>query len=445
MSDAPAQLFDLNIEKILEAWDNAHAVRELIANALDEQALTGTADVEIGKDDRGDWIIRDFGRGLRYRHFTQNENPEKLAATGKVIGKFGVGLKDAMATLDRSGVDVEIESAHGLITLAQRGKHGFGDVVTLHAAVAPPRDPSFQGTSVRLRGLDDRDMDRAKRFFLRFSGETVLEDTRIGKILRREGDKARIYVVGLLVAEEDNFAFSYDITQLSEPMRKALNRERTNVGRTAYTERVKAMLLQSRSPEVAHVLAAQLALIASGTAADEIAWKDIAVHACRILNAQGDILFVTSSQLMDNASAVDHARSDGLRIITIPESIRAEILGGQDVNGEPIRDLEVYQSEWNESFAFSWVSAPDLTAAERAVFDCALAIEALVGGSRRMSRAFASAPRCVRTSSAGTTRSDFGTRRRAASLSAAISLHRWKVLRPSTFTKSHMRGAVMTM
>lgn len=445
MSDAPPQLFDLNIEKILEAWDNAHAVRELIANALDEQALTGTADVEIGKDDRGDWIIRDFGRGLRSRHFTQNENPEKLGATGKVIGKFGVGLKDAMATLDRSGVDVEIESAHGLITLAQRGKHGFGDVVTLHAAVAPPRDPSFQGTSVRLRGLDDRDMDRAKRFFLRFSGETVLEDTRIGKILRREGDKARIYVVGLLVAEEDNFAFSYDITQLTEPMRKALNRERTNVGRTAYTERVKAMLLQSRSPEVAHVLAAQLALIASGTAADEIAWKDVAVHACRILNAQGDILFVTSSQLMDNASAVDHARSDGLRIITIPESIRAEILGGQDVNGEPIRDLEVYQSEWNESFAFSWVSAPDLTAAERAVFDCALAIEALVGGSRRMSRAFASAPRCVRTSSAGTTRSDFGTRRRAASLSAAISLHRWKVLRPSTFTKSHMHGAVMTM
>ena len=40
---------------------------------------------------------------LRYEHFTQNENPEKLKAVGRVISKFGVGLKDAMATIDRSG------------------------------------------------------------------------------------------------------------------------------------------------------------------------------------------------------------------------------------------------------------------------------------------------------------------------------------------------------
>jgi hypothetical protein len=132
------RLFDLNIEKILEAWDNAHAVRELISNALDEQVLTGTPEVNIHKEPQGSWVIRDFGRGLRYEHFTQNENPEKLHAVGKVIGKFGVGLKDAMATLDRNGIAVEIESAFGVITLTQRSKHDFGDVVTLHAAVAPP-------------------------------------------------------------------------------------------------------------------------------------------------------------------------------------------------------------------------------------------------------------------------------------------------------------------
>ena len=72
----------------LEAWDCAHAVRELIANALDEQTLSGTADVTIEKHD-GVWTVRDFGRGLRYEHFTQNENPEKLEAVGRVIGKFG--------------------------------------------------------------------------------------------------------------------------------------------------------------------------------------------------------------------------------------------------------------------------------------------------------------------------------------------------------------------
>ena len=160
------RLFDLNIEKILEAWDSAHAVRELIANALDEQVLSGTKEIDISKDSAESWVIRDFGRGLRYEHFTQNENPEKLQAIGKVIGKFGVGLKDAMATLDRAGIAVEIESAFGIITLAQRAKHDFGDVVTLHAAVAPPRDRSFVGTAIRLRNLSDDDMARAKSFFL---------------------------------------------------------------------------------------------------------------------------------------------------------------------------------------------------------------------------------------------------------------------------------------
>ena len=32
--------FDLNIEKILENWEVYHAIREIIANALDEQILT---------------------------------------------------------------------------------------------------------------------------------------------------------------------------------------------------------------------------------------------------------------------------------------------------------------------------------------------------------------------------------------------------------------------
>ena len=31
--------FDLNIERVLENWTVAHALREVIANALDEQAL----------------------------------------------------------------------------------------------------------------------------------------------------------------------------------------------------------------------------------------------------------------------------------------------------------------------------------------------------------------------------------------------------------------------
>ncbi|MEI9808002.1 MAG: hypothetical protein WDO16_09070 [Bacteroidota bacterium] len=53
--------FDLNIEKILENWETYHAIREIIANALDEQLLTSTKDVEITKQGNS-WLIRDFGQ-----------------------------------------------------------------------------------------------------------------------------------------------------------------------------------------------------------------------------------------------------------------------------------------------------------------------------------------------------------------------------------------------
>lgn len=41
--------FDLNIEKILDNWENYHAVREIIANALDEMILTNTQMITVDK------------------------------------------------------------------------------------------------------------------------------------------------------------------------------------------------------------------------------------------------------------------------------------------------------------------------------------------------------------------------------------------------------------
>ena len=77
--------------------------REIIANALDEQLITGTQKIEIYQTDIG-WGIRDFGRGIQIDHFTQNENPEKYSGPEGIIGKFGVGLKDALATFHRNGI-----------------------------------------------------------------------------------------------------------------------------------------------------------------------------------------------------------------------------------------------------------------------------------------------------------------------------------------------------
>lgn len=218
MSDASARSFDLNIGEILPDWEIHHALREVIANALDEQALTGTPEIEIRKDPRGMWHVRDFGRGLRYEHLTQDENKEKLNNANKVVGKFGVGLKDALATLNRRHVEVTIRSKHGDISLIVAPKHGFEDVPTLHAAIRPPSDAKLLGTDFSFDRATDSDIEEAKSFFLRFSGETVLDTTRYGQILRRNSNgKARIYVKGVLVAKRRNSHFFTTSRRLRPP------------------------------------------------------------------------------------------------------------------------------------------------------------------------------------------------------------------------------------
>ena len=184
--------FDLNIEQVLDGWQTSHAIRELIANALDEQALSGSADIVVARRD-GCWIIRDFGRGLRYEHLTQNENDEKRLHQDEVVGRFGVGLKDALAVLHRHCIDVQIRSCHGDIGLVERPKANFSDVVTLHATISPPSDPSRAGTEVVLGGVSDADIVAAKGYFLRFARDELLEHTKYGDILQRPlGRLARI-------------------------------------------------------------------------------------------------------------------------------------------------------------------------------------------------------------------------------------------------------------
>ena len=376
-----ARNFDLNIEKILEGWEVRHAVREVIANALDEQVLSHTQDISIATDASGNWHIRDFGRGLRYEYLTQNENAEKRKNAGKVIGKFGVGLKDALATLNRRKVGVLIRSAHCDISLIKAAKHDFDDVITLQASVSPPGNPQMTGTDFELQGVSSAEVKAAKDFFLKFSGERVLDQTSYGQILEKsKGQPARVYVTGLLVAEEERFAFSYNITSLTAAMRRALNRERTNVGRTAYTDRVKAMLLASQSEQVARLLAADLANLGAGTQHDEVVWTEVAVHACQILNTRKKVLFVTAEELGAVRDAIDHARNDGYEVIAIPGNVRQALVGLKDLEGNPVRDLSVFQKEWSDSFEFKFVSAENLTAAERRIFDCWPQIAKLVGG-----------------------------------------------------------------
>lgn len=359
-----------------------HAIREVIANAIDEQLLTKTRDIEIFKDSKDKWHIRDYGRGLKYEYLTQKEDDEKLR-NPHVIGKFGIGLKDAFATFDRKGVKVFVKSKHDDITLARSQKHYFEDVITLHAYISPPSDPDFVGTEFVLDGVSDEGIENAKDLFLRFSGERVIEKTNYGDVLKKKGRIARIYINGVRVSEEENFLFSYNITSLTSTIRKALNRERTNVGRSAYSDRVKFILLSCKSKEVAGYLVNDLKNYYTGEMHDELKWLDVQEHAVKILNAMERVVFFTSEELMYATNMVDEAKKSGYKIITIPENLKQRIQGSKDISGNLIRDLGQFYSEYNESFEFKFIKFSDLTPSERKVFDMTDKILNLIGGKPR--------------------------------------------------------------
>jgi hypothetical protein len=371
--------FDLNIDKILEDWDLSDAIRELIANAIDEAMLTKTRAPELTKDSLGCWHVRDFGRGLRYQDLIQSENPEKRASPS-VIGKFGIGLKDALATFERRGVKVLIKSRYGDITLSRVSKHSFEDIVTLHATVLPPSSPDLEGTDCCLPGVADSHVSAAKQMFLRFNAAGAIEETTFGAVYPRSTSGGVVYVNGMKVAEEPNFLFTYNITSLNSAIRRALNRERRNVGRMAYVDRVKSILLACKSREVAKSLADDLEEEGTGEQHDEMTWLDVQEHAARVLNAQKKVVFLSPAQVAERPDIVDEARSTGHRIITVPERLSNKIQGTRDVCGNPILESREFTKQRNESFRYSWVAPESLTPTERATWNWADRILRHIGG-----------------------------------------------------------------
>ena len=354
--------FDLNIEKILENWEPFDAVREVIANALDEQILTHTKNIEISKSGTN-WTIRDYGRGIKYEHLTQNENEEKLR-NEKVIGKFGIGLKDALATFDRHGIDVLIRSKYGDIRILKTSKAGFDDIVTLHAEISTPSDSNLVGTEVILKKIPDREIEKAKQLFLIFSGDKILESTSFGDLIENS-TQAKIYINGVRVATENNFLFSYNITSLNAAIKNALNRERTNVGRTAYSSRVKQILLESKSKEVAQKIVDDLKNYTHGSQHDELTWIDIQQHAMRILSAKEKVVSISTEELITRKDVVDRARDLGYNVVTIPTNLRERIRGQEDIKGRTIVDLNEFNRIDRGSFSFKFVKPNALTNREK--------------------------------------------------------------------------------
>ena len=383
--------FDLNIEEILENWEPRHAVREIIANALDEQKLTKTEPIKIYTINNN-WYIRDYGRGIIYEHFTQKENVEKLNTEG-LIGKFGIGLKDALATFNRKGISCQIKSKHGVFKIGKSKKTGFEEIETLHVYIEESIDSDYSGTEFVLGGLLNPEMEAAKDFFLEFNDEKIIDTTETGQIIEHENynDVSNIYINGVKVSEEPNFLFSYNITKLNKAIQKALNRERSHVGRSAYTSSIKAILLSSENGNIAKKLSNDLTQFSSGNIHDELKWLDVQSHAASILNKFKNVVFVTPEEIEKGNDIIDEARKSNIDVVTISGALKQKLTEvneteRQKLEEDPEAEVEIvrtfndYTQERSDNFEFDFVSEDKLNYSELQKFKKIERILKLIGG-----------------------------------------------------------------
>ena len=213
-------------------------------------------------------------------------------------------------------------------------------------------------TSPTMVGIGQSD---TKDLFLKFNDAMVLESTKYGDVLQSDKDSlaARVNINGVLASEEENFLFSYNITNLTKSMRKALNRERTNVGRSTYTERVKSILKSCSSDEVLGGLAEQ-----TGTKNQCDVDTDIAQIGIAALAERDDkVIYATSEEIMNNPNYLGDMQRDGYTIITVSEKDH------DSISGEHARTFSDYVSDFNHSFEFEFIEKDELSDEEQEIFE----------------------------------------------------------------------------
>ena len=167
---------------------------------------------------------------------------------------------------------------------------------------------------------------------------------------------------------------------MNATLKKSLNRERQNLGRSAYSERVRSILLSSESESVAQALSDDLQKTTVGDSHDELSWLDVQEHAVRILNAKRKVLFISSSDVVQRPDLVDTARSAGFQVLTVSENLAKKIDGTTDLAGQPVTAVNEFVRQHNESFQFRWILPEQLSSAEFAVWKHSERVLGYLGG-----------------------------------------------------------------
>ncbi len=324
--------FDLNIKKILKEWKIADALREIIANAIDEKIITKTKSPEIYKENN-QWIIEDYGRGLKISDFLQDENQEKLN-NKNIIGKFGVGLKDSIAVLFRNQVNFSIKTKDFTAYPKMHKKEGF-DQQTIHMQIDNTKQKII-GTKFIFENVDDVEIENAENNFLIFKDLQVLFKNDFGEIIKsNDGENSKIYFNGMQISEDEKYTFSYNITKASKKLLSKMNRERKSLGRDAYSQLISKIITPKVPTEIINYF------IDDYENSGEFTIKKIRKIIYEIINKNEEYVFMTNEehkQMSEREKEI--IKSLGKKIKTIKD-VDQDLINNLYNKNDAIKEYEI--------------------------------------------------------------------------------------------------------
>lgn len=238
---------DLNIgQAYLSEWTVDMAIRELIANAIDESE-NGIIDIE--KISEGVWKITNKGSEIKPANFLIKEG-EKNKEKGK-IGKFGIGLKDAIGVLMSRGILVRIFTSEYQYIAEYRKKSKIIDDKCLFINIYN-NTREWLGTEVILENCKDHYIEDAKSHFLIYRDKKMIEKTKYGDVLLEndENKNGTIYFNGIKIAYEKTFFYSYNIKIEENKLKEGISRERCDLSREIYKDSLKQIIKCIKSEEI---------------------------------------------------------------------------------------------------------------------------------------------------------------------------------------------------
>jgi len=200
-------VLSISPDYLVKRWSGWEVVRELVQNVLDEQDLGHETSIRYSKQNRGTLILENEGKLSRDRLLLGSTSK---ADDRRTRGKFGEGLKIAMAVGLRLGMEFKIIAGDESWTPRIEYSEEFqSETVVVHTRKIKDRGKVI----IELRGLSVEDWEEIQKRILSLQElpkEKYIE-VYSGKILLDDSMRGKLFSKGLFVSKLDDFKYGYDL------------------------------------------------------------------------------------------------------------------------------------------------------------------------------------------------------------------------------------------